>query len=138
MCEARIDAVNRHQRGEQPSKIYKSLGKVRISLPPPLAHHNTRTMHQTILEIEGTALNLFAGVVTKSDIIAEATDIASSGRRLISASEMRLTSSQDPPGFSHPGGPNDEFNELAEVFRILKIGVLRCDVKLEPYPHNAK
>jgi tRNA A37 threonylcarbamoyltransferase TsaD len=41
-------------------------------------------------------------------------------------------------GFSHPGGPNDAFNELAEISRILKIGVLRYDVKLEPYPYNVE
>jgi len=29
-------------------------------------------------------------------------------------------------------------DELAEIFRILKIGVLRYDVKLEPYPYNVK
>ena len=29
-------------------------------------------------------------------------------------------------------------NELAEIFRILKIGVLRYNVKLEPYPYNVK
>ena len=27
-------------------------------------------------------------------------------------------------------------DELAEIFRILKIGVLRYDVKPEPYPYN--
>ena len=29
-------------------------------------------------------------------------------------------------------------DELAEIFRILKIGVLRYDVKLEPYPYNVE
>ena len=28
--------------------------------------------------------------------------------------------------------------ELAGIFRILKIGVLRYDVKLEPYPYNVE
>jgi tRNA A37 threonylcarbamoyltransferase TsaD len=36
-------------------------------------HHTTRTMHRTILGIEGTAWNLSAGVVTETDILAEAT-----------------------------------------------------------------
>jgi hypothetical protein len=29
-------------------------------------------------------------------------------------------------------------DELAEIFRILKIGVQRYDVKLEPYPYNVE
>ena len=29
-------------------------------------------------------------------------------------------------------------NELAEIFRILKIGVLWYNVKLEPYPDNVE
>ena len=29
-------------------------------------------------------------------------------------------------------------DELAEIFRILKIEVPRYDVKLEPYPYNAE
>jgi len=29
-------------------------------------------------------------------------------------------------------------NELAEIFRMLKTGVLRHNVKLEPYPYNVE
>ena len=29
-------------------------------------------------------------------------------------------------------------DEFAEIFRILKIEVLRYDVKLEPYPYNVE
>jgi len=36
-------------------------------------HHNTRTMHRTILGIEGTAWNLSAGVVTETEVLSEAT-----------------------------------------------------------------
>ena len=32
--------------------------------------------------------------------------------------------------------PTKMSDELAEIFRILKIEVLRYDVKLEPYPYN--
>ncbi len=34
--------------------------------------------------------------------------------------------------------PTKMRDELAEIFRILKIGVLRYDLKLEPYPYNVE
>ena len=72
MCEERIDAVNRHQRGEQPSKTCKSLGTVRISLPPAPAktpEQCTKPSSESMAP-RGTSPR---GRVTETDIIAEAT-----------------------------------------------------------------
>jgi len=72
MCEERIDAVNRHQRGEQPSKICKSLGKVRISLPPSptITPEQCTKPSSESRAPRGTSPR---ERVTESDIIAEAT-----------------------------------------------------------------